>query len=188
MKDAPAMGPLLPLSTPPPPPPPAKSPAGNSQQPPELLSPTRPAAEKPSGSQLAPSPPPRQPEAGQAMSRSPPPRQPRPRRMPPWLPPQGRGGPRSAARGRPGPLLRGSHRPPPTIHQRCFGIRLSRPIHLQTPNISTRRTFPGQIVVDTRKGALDTAGTWRGGTIWTDGSGLDSGNVGAACTWRTPEG
>ena len=44
-------------------------------------------------------------------------------------------------------------------------------------------------MVDTRKGALDTAGTWRGGnTIWTDGSRLDSGSVGAACTWRTPGG
>ena len=35
--------------------------------------------------------------------------------------------------------------------------------------------------------ALDTAGTWRrGNTIWTDGSRLDDGSVGAACAWRTP--
>ena len=52
-----------------------------------------------------------------------------------------------------------------------------------------RRRFPGQIVVDTRVGALDTARTWTKGryTFWTDGSRLDSGKVGAACVWGHPE-
>ena len=45
-----------------------------------------------------------------------------------------------------------------------------------------RRCFPGQVVVDSRKGALDTAAAWnRRDTIWTDGSRLDDGRVGAAC-------
>ena len=60
---------------------------------------------------------------------------------------------------------------------------------VETQEWGTRRTFPGQVVVDIRRGALDTAGTWRrGNTIWTDGSRLDSGSVGAACAWRTSRG
>ena len=53
------------------------------------------------------------------------------------------------------------------------------------------RRFPGQVVVDSRKEALDTAVAWnRRDTIWTDGSRLDDCRVGAACVWRTqsPEG
>ena len=40
------------------------------------------------------------------------------------------------------------------------------------------RFFPGQVVVDSRKGALDMAAAWnRRDTIWTDGSRLDDGSV-----------
>ena len=43
--------------------------------------------------------------------------------------------------------------------------------------------------MDSRQGALQTAGSWtRGDTIWTDGSRLNSGRAGAACAWRTPSG
>ena len=36
---------------------------------------------------------------------------------------------------------------------------------------------------------METARNWRmQGTIWTDGSRLDSGKVGAACVWKTREG
>ena len=52
-----------------------------------------------------------------------------------------------------------------------------------------RCRFPGQIVVEGRGGALQTAGSWaRGDTIWMDGSRLDNGKVGAACVWRTSGG
>ena len=44
-----------------------------------------------------------------------------------------------------------------------------------------RRVFPGQILVGNREKAIQVAGAWRqGDTIWTDGSRLDSGKVGAA--------
>ena len=44
-------------------------------------------------------------------------------------------------------------------------------------------------MVETRRGALETAGAWRGSnTIWTNRLRLDNGNVGAACAWRTTEG
>ena len=34
-----------------------------------------------------------------------------------------------------------------------------------------QRTFPGQVIVDTRKGALDTAEAWsQRDTVWADGS------------------
>ena len=40
-----------------------------------------------------------------------------------------------------------------------------------------------------RAEALQTAHGWRRrGALWTDGSRRDSGGVGAACVWRTPEG
>ena len=36
---------------------------------------------------------------------------------------------------------------------------------------------------------MENARNWRAsGTTWTDGSRLDSGEVGAACAWRTLEG
>ena len=47
------------------------------------------------------------------------------------------------------------------------------------------RLFPGQAIVESREGALLTADSWsQGDTIWTDGSRLDSGKIGAACVWR----
>ena len=43
--------------------------------------------------------------------------------------------------------------------------------------------------IDSEGPALKTSRNWRTtGTIWTDGPRLDSGGVGAACTWRTREG
>ena len=52
-----------------------------------------------------------------------------------------------------------------------------------------RRTFPGQVIVNTRKGTLDTAAAWsRRDTVWTDGSRFEDGRVGAACVWRTSSG
>ena len=45
------------------------------------------------------------------------------------------------------------------------------------------------MIVDTRKGALDTVSAWsQRDTVWTDGSRLVNGRVGAACVWRTPSG
>lgn len=42
-------------------------------------------------------------------------------------------------------------------------------------------------MVDSREGALQTAGSWsREDTIWTDGSRLGNGKVGAVCVWKTP--
>ena len=46
------------------------------------------------------------------------------------------------------------------------------------------RRFPGHIIVDGAE-ALQTAREWRRrDTIWTDGSRLDRGGVGAACVWK----
>ena len=56
---------------------------------------------------------------------------------------------------------------------------------------STAAAFLGGYTIDNvNKGpALETAQNWRAaGTIWTDGSRLDSGAVGAACAWQTSEG
>ena len=54
---------------------------------------------------------------------------------------------------------------------------------------SEARRFPGRIVVEKRESALATAMTWREpGTVWTDGSRQENGEVGAACVWRTQEG
>ena len=51
------------------------------------------------------------------------------------------------------------------------------------------RTFPGGYTIDEEGPALETAQCWRArGIIWTDGSRLDSGAVGAACTWQSSEG
>lgn len=50
------------------------------------------------------------------------------------------------------------------------------------------RRFPGQIIVEGRAGALQTAKECRRrDTMWTDGSRLDGGGVGA-CVWQTPAG
>ena len=45
------------------------------------------------------------------------------------------------------------------------------------------------MIVGSRADALQTAGSWtQRDTIWTDESRLDSGNVGAACVWKTTSG
>lgn len=63
--------------------------------------------------------------------------------------------------------------PQPTLH----------PHELQT--WGQRRTFPGQVIVESREEALDTAGSCsRRDTIWAGGSRLADGRVGAACVWR----
>ena len=57
---------------------------------------------------------------------------------------------------------------------------------------SRHLTFLGEIAIDSQSKALEIAGrpdrrTWtREDMIWTDGSHLDSGKVGAACDWETP--
>ena len=54
---------------------------------------------------------------------------------------------------------------------------------------SRDRVFLGRIFIDEKGPAIETAKSWgHRSTIWTDGSRLDSGGVGAACTWRSPEG
>ena len=54
---------------------------------------------------------------------------------------------------------------------------------------SSQRTFPGQVTIESRKGALNTAGGWsQRDTIWTDGTRLGDGRVGAACVWRKKDG
>ena len=52
----------------------------------------------------------------------------------------------------------------------------------------TVRRFPGRIIVESRAGVQNTASGWgqHGDTIWTDGSRLDSRDLGAACVWRPP--
>ena len=43
--------------------------------------------------------------------------------------------------------------------------------------------------MEKRESALITATTWREpGTVWTDGSRQENGEVGAACVWMTQEG
>ena len=51
------------------------------------------------------------------------------------------------------------------------------------------KTFPGSVTIDDKGPAKETAQNWRrSGTIWTDGSRLDSGAIGAACAWQMEEG
>ena len=50
------------------------------------------------------------------------------------------------------------------------------------------RTFPGACAIEGESEALYTAQNWDESghdTIWTDGSRLDSGRIGAACSWQT---
>lgn len=62
------------------------------------------------------------------------------------------------------------------------GIRRGETVEPQT--WSERWVFPGQVKVPDDGPALENARNARtGGTIWTDGSRLDSGRVGAACVW-----
>ena len=52
---------------------------------------------------------------------------------------------------------------------------------------SEDRAFPGQCAILEEGPALDNAKNWNWttwGTIWTDGSRLDNGRMGAECTWR----
>ena len=52
-----------------------------------------------------------------------------------------------------------------------------------------RRLFTGQVIVGRRKGAPQTAGSWRQrDTIWTDGSRLNDGGMGAVCAWGPASG
>ena len=55
---------------------------------------------------------------------------------------------------------------------------------------STSRRFPGRVVVEGAAGAPAIASEWRRArdTIWTYGSCLDNGEVGAACVWKSPGG
>ena len=54
----------------------------------------------------------------------------------------------------------------------------------RVPEVGREPLLPGRIVVEERAKALATANEWRRrDTIWTDGSQLDSGDVGAVCGW-----
>src|SRR6266705_808452 len=47
------------------------------------------------------------------------------------------------------------------------------------------RPFPGGICIEEPGPAAETASLWKArDTVWTDGSRLDSGDVGAACVWK----
>ena len=50
----------------------------------------------------------------------------------------------------------------------------------------TLREFQGEVVVDSKQEALKTAREWtdQERTVWTDGSRLDSGRIGAAWAWQ----
>ena len=51
------------------------------------------------------------------------------------------------------------------------------------------RRFRGRIAVEKKEEALRMAKEWdRPDTVWTDGSRQESGAVGAACVWMSPEG
>lgn len=53
----------------------------------------------------------------------------------------------------------------------------------------SHRLFPSQVIIDSRQGAHQTAGSWtREDAIWADGSWLGNERVGAACAWRAPSG
>ena len=54
---------------------------------------------------------------------------------------------------------------------------------------SEGRSFPGQVWIDERGPALETAMNWRAwSTIWTDEFRFDTGEVGAACAWKRGDG
>ena len=74
--------------------------------------------------------------------------------------------------------------------QRLRAASGTRPGETVEPQVWSRdRRFPGECGIDSEGPALETAQNWRArGTIWTDGSRLDSGRVGAACAWQTDEG
>ena len=77
-------------------------------------------------------------------------------------------------------------------HRHTFRIH---PAHAYVPNDFPRnprqQRHPGQIIVEGREEALQTAQEWRrrpGDRVWADGSRLDSEKVGAAYVWRTASG
>lgn len=52
-------------------------------------------------------------------------------------------------------------------------------------NLGSAVPFPGEIVEERKEKAIEQAKKYQVGTLfWTDGSKLDTGNVGAAITWR----
>lgn len=52
-------------------------------------------------------------------------------------------------------------------------------------NLGSAVPFPGEIVKERKEKAIEQAKKYQVGTFfWTDGSKLDTGNVGAAITWR----
>ena len=52
-------------------------------------------------------------------------------------------------------------------------------------NLGPAAPFPGEIVIEKKEKAIKQAKKYQVGTVvWTDGSKLDTGNVGAAVTWR----
>lgn len=54
---------------------------------------------------------------------------------------------------------------------------------------SKGRSFPGGISIKDKGPAAETAKLWRNrDTVWTGGSQLDNGEVGAACVWKAEEG
>ena len=68
----------------------------------------------------------------------------------------------------------------------AFGIK---PGETEPQVWSQGRCFPGECSIDDEGPALETVRSWRvRDTIWTDGSRLDSGRVGAACAWQIREG
>ena len=60
---------------------------------------------------------------------------------------------------------------------------------VETGEWGTGRQFPGWVIVEDMAGALQTASEWRWrDTIWTDGSRIESEEVGAACIGQSPSG
>ena len=73
------------------------------------------------------------------------------------------------------------------ITRRRAAAALGRRETVETQRWSAGWHFQGKIIVDSRAGALQTARKWRRrDTVWTDGSRIDSGEVGAACDWQSP--
>ena len=64
----------------------------------------------------------------------------------------------------------------------CLQAALRRGETVGTQEWGTSREFSRQVIVEERVGTLQTASEWRRrDTIWTDGSRIKSGEVGAAC-------
>ena len=64
---------------------------------------------------------------------------------------------------------------------------LGRRVTVEGQQWSTKRQFPGRIVIDSWAGALQTSSELgQRDTLWTDGSRIEGGEVGAACVWQSP--